>query len=457
MNMHYKLSYDEDSRLIVSDIQCNCSCAHNQPAQDIYVGNGIVKNLPKYIRKRGLGTHCVVVADNNTWEVAGRHVAELLQADGVDVVECVIRREGVMDPDETAVGEVLLAIQPQTQFLVSVGSGSITDITRVNAKRAGLPMVCVGTAPSMDGYTSVVCPLLLHGVKIHRDGNCPDIILCDIDILKTAPMEMICSGVGDVLGKYIAKADWILGSIINDEPYCPACGEIVTDAVNKLVDNVDEIKTKSDKGIRILIEALLLAGMTIMIIGHTRAVASVEHNIAHYWEMMQLLHGKKPPQHGASVGVATLLVWPMFTRFANADLSKLDLEAIQAKRLSREKRVQWMLYAYEQEAGTSIMRENEADFLSWEEQLRRIRRAQDRFADIQACIAEMPSFDRIYDAMSRLGAQRTPEECGVDRHLLNLSMHCAKDYRTRYTLFKTLDECGLLDEYLAEYPKDWEQ
>ena len=68
----------------------------------------------------------------------------------------------------------------------------------------------------------------------------------------------------------------------------------------------------------------------------------------------------------------------------------------------------------------------------------------------------MPSFDRIYDAMSRLGAQRTPEECGVDRHLLNLSMHCAKDYRTRYTLFKTLDECGLLDEYLAEYPKDWE-
>jgi len=35
--------------------------------------------------------------------------------------------------------------------------------------------------------------------------------------------------------------------------------------------------------------------------------------------------------------------------------------------------------------------------------------------------------------------------------LVNLSMHCAKDYRTRYTLLKLLDACGLLDEYLKDY------
>ena len=31
-------------------------------------------------------------------------------------------------------------------------------------------------------------------------------------------------------------------------------------------------------------------------------------------------------------------------------------------------------------------------------------------------------------------------------------MHCGKDYRTRYTLFKLIDECGLTDKYLADYP-----
>ena len=453
MNMSYQLSYDADSRLIISGIECDCPCQHNTPSQDIYVGNGIVENIARYVHKRGLGTHCVLVADNITWEVAGKRVHDLLTAGGIEVTDCVIHRDGPMDPDERAVGEVMLSLRPDTEFLVSVGSGSITDTTRVNAKIAGLPMVCVGTAASMDGYTSVVCPLLLRGVKIHRPGDCPEIILCDIDILKTAPMEMVCSGVGDVLGKYIAKADWIIGNIINDEDYCPVCGQIVTDAVIKLVDNVDEIRSRSDKGMKILIEALLLSGMTIMIIGHTRAVASVEHNVAHYWEMMQLIHGNEPPKHGASVGVSTLLVWPLFTRFAKEDLSKLDLEKIKANRISREDRVRWMYYAYEKEAAESIMAENEGDFLTWEEQERRIRRAQERFDEIKACIEDMPPFEKIYDAMVRLGAQLTPAECGVDDKLLNLSMHCAKDYRTRYTLFKTLDECGLLEDYLKDYPK----
>ena len=450
--MSYTLSYDADSRLVISDLRCACHCQHNQPRQDIYVGSGIVNNIAGYVKKRNLGDKCVLVADNVTWDVAGRRVCELLAAGGIEVTPCVITRDGPMEPDECAVGEALLAIGPDTRFLVSVGSGSITDVTRVNATRTGLPMVAVGTAPSMDGYTSVVCPLTLRGVKIHRDGKCPEIILCDIDILKTAPMEMIRSGVGDVLGKYIARADWIIGSIINGEEYCPTCGEIVTDAVNKLIDNVDEIRSKSDKGIRILIEALLLAGMTIMIIGHTRAVASVEHNIAHYWEMMQLLRGRKPPQHGASVGVATLLVWPIFTRFAREDLSKLDLEKIKSGRLSRQERVEWMVRAYGKDAAESIMRDNEGDFLTWEEQERRVRRAQERFADIKACIEDLPPYDRVYGAMLRLGSQMTPADCGVDDELLNLSMHCAKDYRTRYTLFKTLDECGLLNDYLKDYP-----
>ena len=104
-----------------------------------------------------------------------------------------------MEPDERACGEVLLTMQPETEFLISVGSGSITDTTRVVAVRTGKPFVCIGTAPSMDGYTSVVAPLILRGVKIHRAANCPEIIVCDLDILRTSPMPMVVSGIGDVL------------------------------------------------------------------------------------------------------------------------------------------------------------------------------------------------------------------------------------------------------------------
>ncbi len=449
--MSYKMSYDKDNRLIISDIECACGSEHNKPTQDIYVGGGIIDNTAAYIQKRAYGKHCVLVADNVTWDIAGAKVSKALKAAGFSVYDCVLKRRERLEPDETAVGEVFLALQADTDFLVSVGSGSITDTTRVVAARANLPQVCIGTAPSMDGYTSSICPLTYHGVKIHRPGKCPEIIICDTDILKTAPMDMVCAGVGDVLGKYIAKADWKIGRVINDEVYCDVCGEIVTDALERLLNNIDEIKARSEKGIRLLTEALLLSGMTIMIIGHTRAVASVEHNVAHYWEMMQMFKGRPAPGHGASVGVSTLLVWPIFKRFAKEDISSLDLDAIRKGAISREARVEWMRRAYGP-AAEPIMEENEGDFLSWEEQERRIRRAQTRFGEIKQCIDEMPSVSVIEDAMRRLGAPMTPEELGIDTELLNISMRCAKDYRTRYTLFKLISECGLEDKYLKDYP-----
>lgn len=450
--MAVQIGYDQDSKLILSGIACDCGGTHNLPTQDIYVGTGLIEKTPDYIRRRGLGQHCVLVADNNTWPLVGQKLTEQLRSAGFTVLTCLIRRTGEMEPDERACGEVLLTMQPETEFLISVGSGSITDTTRIVAMRTGKPFVSVGTAASMDGYTSVVAPLLLRGVKIHRAAVCPDIIVCDLDVLRTAPMNMVVSGVGDVLGKYIARADWQIGQIINDEPYCTVCGGIVTDAVNKLVDNIAEIKCRSESGIRILIEALLLAGVTIMIVGHTRAVASVEHNIVHYWDMMKLLQGQKQPPHGTAVGLATLLVWPMYVRFAREDLSRLDLDDIRSKRMDPVARRRWLIDAYKEEAAGEIMRENPGDFLDWTEQERRIRRAQEHFDAIKAVIDSLPPFERIQKAMQKLGAPMDPAELDIDRQLLNRSMHAGKDYRTRYSLFKTLDECGLLAEYLADYP-----
>ena len=119
--------------------------------------------------------------------------------------------------------------------------------------------------------------------------------------------------------------------------------------------------------------------------------------------------------------------------------------------ISREARIEWMNKAYGP-AAQPIMDENEGDFLSWEEQERRITRAQTRFGEIKQCIDEMPPVSVIEDAMRRLGASMTPEELGIDTELLNTSMRCAKDYRTRYTLFKLISECGLEDKYLEDYP-----
>ena len=86
--MGYSIAYDADSKLTISGLACDCPCEHNAPTQDIYVGNGILENLPRYIRKRALGTHCVLVADNNTWEIAR----------GSTAARGRIYRDGMRDP-----------------------------------------------------------------------------------------------------------------------------------------------------------------------------------------------------------------------------------------------------------------------------------------------------------------------------------------------------------------------
>jgi len=450
--MAVKISYDPDNRMILEGLECDCPCEHSAPTQDIYIGSGLIEKLPGYIDKRGLGKHCVVVCDENTYKVAGERVHSILTDAGYDAILLKFHRDEELVPDERTIGELLLTIQPETEFLVAVGSGSITDTCRVNAARCKLPFVSVGTAPSMDGYTSVVAPLILNGVKIHRNGPCPEIIVCDLNVLATAPIDMVRSGVGDVLGKYIAIADWMIGNIINDEPYCPTCGSIVLDAVKRLLDNVDEISARTEKGMRVLIEGLILSGITIMIVGHTRAVASVEHNLGHYVEMRMLERYGKAPSHGATVGASTLLVYPLFKRFAEEDISGIDVSS--RTPIEAEERRQFMLRAYGERAGNTIMDENPGDFLTAEEMQRRAARAIERFNDIKAVIDGMPPFEDIYAAMERLGAKLTLPELGVDEDIINMGVNCAKDYRTRYTLFKTMDELGILDRYISDYPID---
>lgn len=430
------------NKLVLSGLKCDCPCNHNRPTQDIYVGTGLIEKLPQYIKKRELGNKCVLVADVTTYGVAGADVERVLKDAGFQVTTCVLEREGHLEPDESAVGEVLMSMEMDTEFFVSVGSGTITDTTRTVAAQTERPFVCVGTAPSMDGYTSVVAPLVRKGVKIHVKAICPEIIVCDLDVLRTAPSQMFGAGVGDVLGKYIAKCDWVIGHIVNGEEYCPACGEMVIDAVNKLLDNVDEIAARTEKGTRVLIEALLLSGMTIMVVGHTRAVASMEHNIAHYWEMQKLLAHERPASHGDCVGVATLLVWPAFEQFAQINPDEIDEERAVRLLPSKEERTRAMYEAYGERAARDIIAENPDDFLSEEELRRRVRAIRARFADIAAEIGRLPARERVEEAVTRLGAPKTIADIGISPELAARALDCGKDYRTRYTLFKSIAEIG---------------
>ncbi|HEU4329169.1 MAG TPA: iron-containing alcohol dehydrogenase, partial [Roseiflexaceae bacterium] len=106
----------------------------------------------------------VVIADENTWAVAGRAVVERLRAAGRALAEPIVFPGS---PTLYADFATVLALEEQLRgraaVPVVVGSGTLNDITKLASHRLGRQYMCVGTAASMDGYTA-------FGAAITKDG-----------------------------------------------------------------------------------------------------------------------------------------------------------------------------------------------------------------------------------------------------------------------------------------------
>ena len=48
-------------------------------------------------------------------------------------------------------------------------------------------------------------------------------------ILRAAPIELVRSGVGDILAKYIALADWRMAHMMTGEYFCPEIHDLMQD------------------------------------------------------------------------------------------------------------------------------------------------------------------------------------------------------------------------------------
>jgi Glycerol dehydrogenase and related enzymes len=89
------------------------------------------------------------------------------------------------------------AATAEADALVAVGSGTINDLCKYAAFLDRKPYVVFGTAPSMNGYTSVSAAITEHGHKKSLPAAAPVGVFLDLAVLAAAPPRMIRSGLGD--------------------------------------------------------------------------------------------------------------------------------------------------------------------------------------------------------------------------------------------------------------------
>lgn len=293
------------------EYSCACGKSHKVDIQAIRVGSGVIQELPGIVRDLG-ASHIFLVADNYTYEAAGRQVEQLLDQAGLSYHKRVFQTETPLVPNEYALGSVLAAMTSQDDMLLAVGSGTLNDVTKYVSARTGVPYVIAATAPSMDGYASTVAPTILDGFKTTLPAVYPAAIVADVDILKDAPMPMLTAGFGDIIGKFTSLADWRLSHQLNGEYYCPEVAGVIEAAVETCAANAKALAQREPQAIQAVTEALILSGLAMGMVGVSRPASGAEHQMAHYWEMDALRRGEEHPLHGNAVGVGTVLAASLY-------------------------------------------------------------------------------------------------------------------------------------------------
>lgn len=293
------------------EYSCACGKSHKVDIQAIRVGSGVIQELPGILRDLG-ASHIFLVADNYTYEAAGRQVEQLLDQAGLAYHKRVFQTETPLVPNEYALGSVLAAMTSQDDMLLAVGSGTLNDVTKYVSARTGIPYVIAATAPSMDGYASTVAPTILDGFKTTLPAVYPAAIVADVDILKDTPMPMLTAGFGDIIGKFTSLADWRLSHQLNGEYYCPEVAGVIEAAVETCAANAQALAQREPQAIQAVTEALILSGLAMGMVGVSRPASGAEHQMAHYWEMDALRRGEEHPLHGNAVGVGTVLAASLY-------------------------------------------------------------------------------------------------------------------------------------------------
>ncbi|MBO7744780.1 sn-glycerol-1-phosphate dehydrogenase [Paenibacillus sp. MWE-103] len=274
---------------------------------------GALAKVAPYLKARGCAS-VGLVADANTWAAAGERLAESLREAGIAHAVVRVKPDGQGDviADERTIVQVLLETPKEARAILAVGSGTIHDVVRFVCAQTDRAFVSVPTAASVDGFTSVGAPIITGGFKQTVPAIAPEAIFADLDVLAAAPRRMTAAGFGDMLGKFTSLADWRFSAEQAGEPFCPLAYELTEQALTRCLEAVDEIASGSARGVEVLMEALLLSGWSMLLVGHSRPASGGEHHLSHHWEMAYLKEGRRQLLHGAKVGVAAVMLAKLY-------------------------------------------------------------------------------------------------------------------------------------------------
>lgn len=414
------------------------------------VGSGVLSKVPEALAELGVSGPVVIVADENTYLVAGQRLEAIVRDAGLEPRDPIIfPGKPILHADYSHIIELRERLEKDSAFAIAVGSGTINDLVKRSVWELGRRYLSVGTAVSMDGYTSAGAAILKDGFKQTLECSAPLGIIGDLDVLSTAPGKMTAAGYGDLFAKIVAGADWILADAIGVDPIDPLAWRMVQDDLRAWLSTPEACAIGDRKSIAFLYTGLSLTGFAMQAIHKSRPASGAEHQLSHIWEMEGLELNGEPVSHGLKVAIGSLATCALFELLLEVDLASFDLDARLRSWPTWEERLSEIETLGRGAGYTEQMRvESQRKYIDRDTLRTRIESLRPQWDTVRERLrAQLYPYDEMRTMLSRAGCPVDPEEIGVTREHAARTILLAHMMRDRYTVLDLAYELGFLQDW----------
>lgn len=289
--------------------------------REVTIGQGALDELvPTVLRLIPPGAEVVVLVDPTPMRRGDRdlkaQVRSLLEARFHVRVEVLGSNRPELHADEAALAEADRAIAGAA-CVVTVGSGTITDLGKDSSHRAGgMAFVVVQTAVSVNAFSDDMAVLLRNGVKRTVPSRWPDALIVDLETIGDAPPDMNRAGFGELISMFTAPADWYLAAAIGmDNGYDARVVQLFRERADQLLAIAPGVREQRHEALAELAGFMTLTGIAMGAAGRTAPLSGMEHTVSHLLDMAAEQAGRPLAFHGAQVGAAAAVVSIAWRRF----------------------------------------------------------------------------------------------------------------------------------------------
>ena len=266
--------------------------------RQIVVGEKNIGQVGEFLRSLSNPKKVSIISGKNVKKIIGKEIDKSLKNAKISAVWHLAKSNQVK---ETVTIQKKVK-STKSDIIIGLGGGRSVDIAKLCAFNLRRPFISIPTSASHDGIASPF--VSVRGDKPHSlVATAPLGVFVDLDIIKKAPKKLLASGCGDLMAKVTAVHDWELGRDKVGEYYGRYSANLASMSAEILIESAEKF-SKKNMDVRVIVEALISAGVASCIAGSSRPCSGAEHLFSHAVDHLEFGVGL----HGEKVGIGAIMI-----------------------------------------------------------------------------------------------------------------------------------------------------